>query len=123
EMACDRIEERARRGGRPSGLPTGFVEVDKKTAGLQDSELVVLAARPGTGKTSFALQATRHVAVEEGRAVFFVSLEMSLVGRAAPGRGGAARGTPRGARGGAKGGGHPQGGGAPPPGGPQRPRR
>jgi replicative DNA helicase len=79
DLACDRIDQRAQRGGRASGLPTGFLDLDERTAGLQDSELIVLAARPGAGKTSFGLQVARHVALEEGRAVYIVSLEMSLV--------------------------------------------
>src|SRR5262249_41770487 len=62
-----------------SGLPTGFVDLDEKTAGLQNSELVIIAARPSVGKTAFALNLARHMAVEETAAVFFVSLEQSRI--------------------------------------------
>ena len=62
-----------------SGLPTGFVDLDEKTAGLQNSELIVVAARPSVGKTAFALNLARHIAVEDDRPVFFVSLEQSRI--------------------------------------------
>src|SRR5436189_212562 len=48
-----------------SGLPTGFIDLDEKTAGLQNSELIILAARPSCGKTALCLNLARHVAVEE----------------------------------------------------------
>ncbi len=59
------------------GIPTGFIELDKKLAGLQDSNLIILAARPGIGKTSFALNITANIAVKEKIPVGFFSLEMS----------------------------------------------
>jgi replicative DNA helicase len=62
-----------------SGLPTGFVDLDEKTAGLQNSELIIVAARPSVGKTAFALNLARHVAVEDNRPAFFVSLEQSRI--------------------------------------------
>jgi len=62
-----------------SGLPTGFVDLDEKTAGLQNSELVILAARPSIGKTAFSLNMVRHITVEERIPVFFVSLEQSRI--------------------------------------------
>ncbi|GIW81017.1 MAG: replicative DNA helicase [Gemmatales bacterium] len=62
-----------------SGLPTGFIDLDEKTAGLQNSELIIIAARPSHGKTAFALNVARHIAVEEGFPVFFVSLEQSRI--------------------------------------------
>jgi replicative DNA helicase len=78
--AYDRIDNRCQRGHQAiSGLATGFVDLDEKTAGLQNSELIVLAARPSVGKTGCALNVARHVAVEEGQPVFFVSLEMSRI--------------------------------------------
>src|SRR5215831_8372846 len=64
--AYDRIDTRHQ--GDPmsiSGLSTGFVDLDEKTAGLQNSELIIVAARPSVGKTSMALNVVRHVAVEE----------------------------------------------------------
>jgi replicative DNA helicase len=60
-----------------SGLPTGFVELDRMTSGLQGTDLIIIAARPSVGKTSFALNVAQHVAFREGRSVGFFSLEMS----------------------------------------------
>ncbi len=80
QEAYDRIDTRHQRDQWSiSGLPTGFADLDDKTAGLQNSELVVIAARPSVGKTAFALNLARHIAVEDERPVFFVSLEQSRV--------------------------------------------
>ncbi|MFL5245440.1 MAG: replicative DNA helicase [Gemmataceae bacterium] len=62
-----------------SGLETGFTDLDNITAGLQNSELVVIAARPSAGKTAFSLNLVRHIGVEIGHPVFFVSLEQSRI--------------------------------------------
>jgi replicative DNA helicase len=62
-----------------SGIPTGYVDLDNITAGLQNSELVIIAARPSVGKTAFALNLTRHVIIEEKLPVLFVSLEMARI--------------------------------------------
>jgi replicative DNA helicase len=62
-----------------SGVPTGFVDLDHLTAGLQNNELVILAARPSVGKTAFALNIVRHAVVEERIPVFFVSLEQARI--------------------------------------------
>ena len=59
------------------GIPTGIGELDATITGLNRSDLVILAARPGMGKTSFALNIARHAAVACGRRVAFFSLEMS----------------------------------------------
>jgi replicative DNA helicase len=78
--AYDRIDNRQRHGQMSiSGLPTGFHDLDNITAGLQNSELVIIAARPSVGKTAFALNLVRHVAIEEEHPAFFVSLEQSRV--------------------------------------------
>jgi len=78
--AYDRIDVRAERGHMSiSGLATGFIDLDEITAGLQNSELIIVAARPSVGKTSIALNFARHVAVEERQPVFFVSLEQSRI--------------------------------------------
>jgi replicative DNA helicase len=78
--AYDRIDSRTQRDQMSiSGLPTGFLDLDDRTAGLQNSELIILAARPSIGKTAFALNIARHVAVEEKLPVFFVSLEQSRI--------------------------------------------
>ena len=58
------------------GLPTGIKELDNTITGLNRSDLIVLAARPGVGKTSLGLNIARHVAVTRGRKVAFFSLEM-----------------------------------------------
>ena len=62
-----------------SGVPTGFVDLDEMTAGLQQNELIILAARPSVGKTAFSLNVVRHIVVEEHLPVFFVSLEQSRI--------------------------------------------
>jgi replicative DNA helicase len=79
--AYDRIDQRHQRDSLASisGIPTGFLDLDEKTAGLQNSELVIVAARPSVGKTSLALSMARHIIVEEGLPVFFVSLEQSRI--------------------------------------------
>ncbi|MBR6503189.1 MAG: replicative DNA helicase [Clostridia bacterium] len=59
------------------GIPTGIGELDKKITGLNKSDLIILGARPGMGKTSFALNIARNVAVNAGKTVCFFSLEMS----------------------------------------------
>ena len=71
------IEEARNRQGMLSGLATGFLELDRMTSGLQSSDLIIIAARPSVGKTSFALNIAQHVAFREGRSVGFFSLEMS----------------------------------------------
>ena len=63
--------------GKMRGLPTGFTDFDKLTNGLQKSALIILAARPGVGKTSFAMNIATHVAIEEGKKVAVFALEMS----------------------------------------------
>lgn len=60
-----------------TGLSTGFRDFDKQTSGLQASDLIILAARPSMGKTSFGLNIIEHVALEEKKGVAFFSLEMS----------------------------------------------
>jgi replicative DNA helicase len=59
------------------GLKTGFADLDKMTAGLQPSELIILAARPSMGKTAFALNIAEHVGMVEQKPVALFSLEMS----------------------------------------------
>ncbi len=71
------LEEARGRQGVLTGLPTGFRELDRLTSGLQKSELIILAARPSVGKTSFALNIAQHVSIREARSVGFFSLEMS----------------------------------------------
>jgi len=75
--AFDRIDELHRDSGKLRGLPTGFYELDQKLAGLQKSNLLILAARPSMGKTSLALDMARKIAVEQKIPVGIFSLEMS----------------------------------------------
>ncbi|OGL66022.1 replicative DNA helicase [Candidatus Uhrbacteria bacterium RIFCSPLOWO2_01_FULL_47_24] len=75
--AFDRIDELHREKGKLRGLPTGFFELDNILAGLQKSDLVILAARPSIGKTSLALDIARNVATRQKEPVGVFSLEMS----------------------------------------------
>ena len=78
--AYARMDARKKRGhSEISGIPTGFTELDHLTAGLQNSELILIAARPSVGKTAFALNLIRHVTVQEKMPAFFVSLEQARV--------------------------------------------
>lgn len=72
-----RLEELAKLKTKITGLETGFSHLDNLLSGLQPSTLVILAARPGIGKTSFALNIARHVAVKNKKPVAIFSLEMS----------------------------------------------
>ncbi|MCB1182183.1 replicative DNA helicase [bacterium] len=71
------IEEAFQNNDEVTGLRTGFTEMDRKTGGLQKSDLIILAARPSMGKTSFALNLAYNVAVHERVGVGIFSLEMS----------------------------------------------
>ncbi len=75
--AFERIDELHRERGKLRGLPTGFTELDNVLAGLQKSDLIILAARPSVGKTSLALDIARNVAVKTKKPVGIFSLEMS----------------------------------------------
>ncbi len=59
-----------------TGLPTGFADLDERTAGLQEGDLVIVAGRPSMGKTAFALNIAEHVGVENGVPVAIFSMEM-----------------------------------------------
>lgn len=75
--AFDRIDELHREKGKLRGVATGFVGIDNLLAGLQNSDLIILAARPSVGKTSFAMDIIRNVALKTNKPVGFFSLEMS----------------------------------------------
>jgi len=78
--AWDRIDTRTQQGHLAvSGVPTGYPELNELTAGLQNGELIIVAARPGVGKTSFALSLSRNIAIDEKAPVFLVSLETSRI--------------------------------------------
>ena len=61
----DRLDELHKRAGGLRGVPTGFTDLDTKLAGMQDSNLLILAARPGTGKTAIILNMAQYAAVKE----------------------------------------------------------
>ncbi len=73
----DRIEELHRNKGSLRGVPTGYKDLDTKTAGLQKSDLLILAARPAMGKSTFVSNLAYNVASQQKKAVLFFSLEMS----------------------------------------------
>ncbi len=73
----DRLDELQKMGTGLRGVPTGFKGLDNILAGMQDSNLLILAARPGVGKTAFALNIARYVSVEKKLPVCVFSLEMS----------------------------------------------
>ena len=75
--AMDRIEKASRNKGNVTGIPTGFIDLDYKTAGLQPSDLILIAARPSMGKTAFVLNIAQNVAFKQGMTVAMFSLEMS----------------------------------------------
>ena len=62
-----------------SGVPSGFDKLDKLTSGWQQSDLIIIAARPGMGKTALTLSMARNIAVTQNIPVAFFSLEMSSV--------------------------------------------
>jgi replicative DNA helicase len=77
EESFDRLDELHKSAGGLRGIPSGFTDLDEALAGMQNSNLIILAARPGIGKTSFALNIARYVAVERQLPVGYFSLEMS----------------------------------------------
>ena len=76
EETWARIEKMQEGGGGMRGVPSGFKALDDKLSGFQKSDLIILAARPSVGKTSFALDIARNAAVKSGVPVAFFSLEM-----------------------------------------------
>lgn len=73
----DRLDELHKRAGGLRGVPTGFIDLDNKLAGMQDGNLIILAARPGTGKTAMILNMAQHATVREKIPTGIFSLEMS----------------------------------------------
>lgn len=71
------IEKRFEQKGKITGLPTGFVDLDHKTAGFEPTDLVIVAARPSMGKTALALGVAGHAAIDCGKSIAIFSLEMS----------------------------------------------
>lgn len=75
-QAFERIDELHKKSGKLRGLSTGFIDLDKLLAGLQKSDLIILAARPSVGKTSLALDIARQAAIANKEGVGVFSLEM-----------------------------------------------
>lgn len=77
QSAKKQLEEMAKNGKDITGIPTGFIDFDKMTSGLHANELIILAARPGMGKTAFALNIAVNAAIQSGKSVALFNLEMS----------------------------------------------
>lgn len=73
----ERIEKASQNKGNVTGLPTGFTDLDYKTSGFQNSDLILIAARPSMGKTAFALNIAGYMAFRKNLPVAVFSLEMS----------------------------------------------
>lgn len=76
-QALGKIEQISKMGGTVTGIPTGFLDLDYKTAGMHPSDLVLIAARPSMGKTAFVLNIAQYVAFKAKKTVAIFSLEMS----------------------------------------------
>lgn len=75
--AMDKIETAAKNKGSVTGIPTGFIDLDYRTAGMQPSDLILVAARPSMGKTAFELNLAQYMAFKKNLTVALFSLEMS----------------------------------------------
>ena len=75
--AIQKIEQASRQKGNVTGIPTGFLDLDYQTAGLQPSDLILIAARPSMGKTAFVLNIAQYIAFHEDLCAAIFSLEMS----------------------------------------------
>ncbi len=73
----DKIEEASKNGGQPTGIPTGFTDLDRMTNGMQPSDLILFAGRPSMGKTAFVLNLADHFAVRVGVPTVIFEMEMS----------------------------------------------
>ena len=75
--AIEKLGELAKREGDITGIPTGFKDFDEKTAGLQDSDLIIVAGRPSMGKTTLAMNIAENAAIKHEKPVAIFSMEMS----------------------------------------------
>ncbi len=75
--AMDNIEKASHNKGNVTGVATGFLDLDYRTAGMQPSDLILVAARPSMGKTAFVLNIAQYVAFKQAKTVAIFSLEMS----------------------------------------------
>ena len=79
DKAQEEIEFLAKNGGDITGIPTGFYDLDKRTTGFHSNELIIIAARPGMGKTALAINMATNIAINSKKSVAFFTLEMSAV--------------------------------------------
>lgn len=79
QEAMEEIQKASENSDGVSGVPSGFTDLDRLTSGWQKSDMIVLAARPGMGKTAFVLSMAKNTAVQFGQGVAIFSLEMSSV--------------------------------------------
>ena len=79
DPVLDEIEAMRAHGGEVTGVPTGFNHLDKLTGGLRPGQMVIVAARPGLGKSTLALDFARSAAIGKGMTTVFFSLEMSYI--------------------------------------------
>ncbi len=77
QTSLDKLEELNKRKNKITGLETGFTDFDSKTAGLQNSDFILIAARPSMGKTAFVINIAQHVSVKKNITTAIFSLEMS----------------------------------------------
>jgi replicative DNA helicase len=77
EKMIAKVQDMCESRGKPTGLSWGFREMNTFTFGLKGSEMIVIAARPGIGKTALALNVAERIAVDDGKPIGFMSLEMS----------------------------------------------
>ncbi len=77
--AQKQLEELSQKSEGLTGIPSGFTEMDRITSGWQASDLIIVAARPGMGKTSFTLSLAKNAAMDYGKGVALFSLEMSNI--------------------------------------------
>ena len=75
--ALEKIEKASKQQGNVTGIPTGFIDLDYRTAGLQPSDLILIAARPSMGKSALMLNLAEHAALRENLCTAIFSLEMS----------------------------------------------
>lgn len=73
--ALDKIEKASKQKGSVTGIATGFVDLDYQMAGLQPSDLILIAARPSMGKTAFVLNIAQYVAIHSQQTTAIFSLE------------------------------------------------
>ncbi len=77
ERGFEQIEKIFNNKGETTGIPSGFKELDAKTSGFQPGDMILIAARPSMGKTTFAINIAEYAAIREGKNVVVFSLEMS----------------------------------------------